>query len=60
MEMDVYDAAASSAIIPLSEWSVANGSQSVEIPDFTAGEWKNNERGMDINLQRGGGTTKLI
>ena len=25
---------------PLSEWSVANGSQAVEFPDFTRGRWE--------------------
>lgn len=60
MDMDVYEAAASSAVIPLSIESVANRSTSVEVPDFTCGSWKTNERGMDINLERGGGTTRLI
>ncbi|QMV68015.1 Gfo/Idh/MocA family oxidoreductase [Sphingobacterium paramultivorum] len=43
MDMDVYDAASWSVIGPLSEWSVANGSQPIEVPDFTAGHWKNNQ-----------------
>jgi hypothetical protein len=60
MDMDVYEAAVSSAITPLSQWSVANKSQSVEVPDFTCGAWKTNKRAMDINFQRGGGTTKLL
>jgi hypothetical protein len=60
MEMDVYEAAASSSIIPLSEWSVANGSAPVRVPDFTCGAWETNDRGMDIELQRGGGTTRLV
>ncbi|WP_420149529.1 Gfo/Idh/MocA family protein [Spirosoma sp.] len=38
--IDVYDAAAWSAISPLSEQSVAKKSASVEIPDFTKGKWK--------------------
>ena len=59
LDMDVYDAAAWSSIIPLSEWSVANRSNSVDIPDFTAGAWQTNKPLMDINLDRGG-TTKLI
>ena len=58
-DMDVYDAAAWSSIIPLSEWSVANRSMPVDIPDFTAGSWQTNKPGMDINLTRGG-NTKLI
>jgi hypothetical protein len=59
MDMDVYEAAASSCITPLSVWSVENRSTSVTVPDFTSGAWENNQRGMDINLERGGGTTKL-
>ena len=39
-DMNVYDAAALSAVTPLSEWSVANRSQSVEFPDFTRGRWQ--------------------
>ncbi|MDZ7372156.1 MAG: alpha-N-acetylgalactosaminidase, partial [candidate division KSB1 bacterium] len=39
-DMDVYDAAAWSAVAPLSELSVANGSRPVEFPDFTRGAWK--------------------
>jgi len=37
--MDVYDAAAYSAITPLSEQSVTLGNQTVEFPDFTEGQW---------------------
>lgn len=37
--MDVYDAAAWSAITPLSETSIELGNQTVEFPDFTAGQW---------------------
>lgn len=40
MDQDVYDAASWSVIGPLSEWSVANRSQSIDIPDFTRGAWK--------------------
>jgi predicted dehydrogenase len=43
--MDVYDAAAWSAITPLSEMSIDLGNQTVEFPDFTSGQWmyrKNN------------------
>lgn len=56
---DVYDAADWSSIIPLSEWSVLNRSNSINIPDFTAGAWKTNQRNIDINIERGG-TTKVI
>ena len=37
---DVYDAAAWSAVFPLSIDSVAKGGQPVEFPDFTGGKWK--------------------
>ncbi len=60
LEMDVYDAVLWSAITPLTEWSVANRSNSVKVPDFTNGAWMTNERGMDINLGKGGATTMLI
>ena len=39
-DMNVYDAAALSAVGPLSEWSVANGSQPAPFPDFTRGRWR--------------------
>jgi hypothetical protein len=39
-DMNVYDAAAISAVTPLSEWSVANGSTSIDFPDFTRGKWQ--------------------
>ncbi|MEZ0453163.1 Gfo/Idh/MocA family protein [Sphingobacterium thalpophilum] len=58
MDMDVYDAASWSVIGPLSEWSVANGSQPIEIPDFTNGNWKTNSV-HDINLSSGG-TTQVL
>lgn len=37
--MDVYDAAAWSAITPLSERSIDLGNETVEFPDFTGGKW---------------------
>ncbi len=37
--MDVYDAAAWSAITPLSESSIELGNQTVDFPDFTGGKW---------------------
>ena len=37
--LDVYDAASWSAITPLSEQSIANGSEPVAFPDFTRGDW---------------------
>ncbi|MES2374280.1 MAG: Gfo/Idh/MocA family oxidoreductase [Bacteroidota bacterium] len=36
---DVYDAAAWSAITPLSEKSIELGNETVEFPDFTSGQW---------------------
>lgn len=38
-QMDVYDAAAWSAITPLSEQSIELGYETVEFPDFTGGQW---------------------
>lgn len=38
-QMDVYDAAAWSAITPLSEQSIELGNETVEFPDFTGGKW---------------------
>lgn len=40
LDQDVYDAAAWSCIVPLSEQSVLNRSNSVDIPDFTRGAWE--------------------
>jgi predicted dehydrogenase len=37
--MDVYDAAAWSSITPLSERSIELGNQTIEVPDFTGGQW---------------------
>jgi predicted dehydrogenase len=39
-DMNVYDAAALSAVTALSEWSVANGSKPIDFPDFTRGRWQ--------------------
>jgi hypothetical protein len=47
--IDVYDAAAWSAISPLSELSIARGSSPVEVPDFTRGKWKTNKRIFGLN-----------
>jgi predicted dehydrogenase len=40
LDQDVYDAAAWSAIAPLSERSVAQDGAPVEVPDFTRGAWE--------------------
>lgn len=58
LDQDVYDAALWSALSPLSEWSVAHRSNSIDVPDFTGGSWKTNKP-VDITLN-GGGTTKVI
>jgi predicted dehydrogenase len=55
LDQDVYDAAAWSVIGPLSEKSVANRSNSIDIPDFTAGAWKTNIP-VDISMKKGGNT----
>jgi len=55
LDQDVYDAALWSAIAPLSEWSVANRSNSIEIPDFTGGAWKENKP-VNLTLEGGGNT----
>ncbi|WP_134091048.1 Gfo/Idh/MocA family protein [Olivibacter sp. XZL3] len=55
MDMDVYDAAAWSVIGPLSEWSVANRSAPIDIPDFTNKAWKSNKP-LDVSLSTGGNT----
>ncbi|WKK60167.1 MULTISPECIES: Gfo/Idh/MocA family protein [unclassified Sphingobacterium] len=58
VDMDVYDAASWSSIGPLSEWSVANGSKPIAIPDFTMGRWKANKV-HNIHLETGGNTKVL-
>jgi len=60
LDQDVYDAAAFSSIVGLSEWSVLNNSNSIKIPDFTAGAWNKNSPNMDINLENGNGDTKVL
>lgn len=40
LDQDVYDAAAWSCVVELSELSVTQRSTSVEVPDFTRGAWK--------------------
>lgn len=55
LDQDVYDAALWSSVVPLSQWSVINRA-TVEVPDFTRGNWKSNPRNMDIDLSVGGQT----
>ncbi len=57
MDIDVYDGASWSVIGPLSEWSAANRSMPIDIPDFTNGKWETNQP-FDISLSNGG-TTKV-
>ena len=55
LDQDVYDAASWSSVFPLSEWSVNNRSNSIDIPDFTGGAWRSNTP-VDIELKVGGTT----
>lgn len=55
LDQDVYDAALWSSIAPLSEKSVANRSNSVDVPDFTRGSYKTNKP-VDVSLSAGGNT----
>lgn len=59
LDIDVYDAALWSAISPLSEASVANRSKTMDVPDFTGGNWKTNEP-VDVTLAKGGNTKVLV
>jgi len=45
LDMNVYDGAAWSSVIPLSEFSLENGSIPVRVPDFTRGNWQK-EQGL--------------
>lgn len=56
LDQDVYDAALWSSVGTLSEQSVANRSNSVDVPDFTRGNWKSNKP-VDIGLQGAGNTS---
>ncbi|WP_119079841.1 Gfo/Idh/MocA family protein [Chitinophaga alhagiae] len=58
LDQDVYDAAAWSCIVPLSEKSIAKRASSVDIPDFTRGAWKTNKP-VELTL-KGGGNTGVI
>ena len=40
LDMNVYDGVSWSSIIPLSEFSLNNGSIPVKVPDFTRGSWQ--------------------
>lgn len=47
--MDVYDAAAWSAITPLSEQSIESGNRTMEFPDFTSGQWMHRQPVFALN-----------
>lgn len=55
LDQDVYDAAAWSAIAPVSEMSVAKRGRTVDVPDFTQGAWKSNKP-VDLTLTAGANT----
>lgn len=52
IDHDVYDAALWTSIGPLSKWSVANKSASIDVPDFTRGRWQTNAPG-DYSIDHG-------
>ncbi|MGE9312400.1 Gfo/Idh/MocA family protein [Niabella sp. CJ426] len=54
LDQDVYDAALWSAAGIVSEHSVANNSRTIDIPDFTRGNWKTNK---PVSLSLAGGAT---
>jgi len=47
--LDAYDAAAWSAITPLSEISIANNGEVQDFPDFTRGRWMTNKPTFAVN-----------
>jgi hypothetical protein len=55
LDQDVYDAASWTAVGLLSEKSVASRSRSIDIPDFTRGNWKTNKP-HSLSLDGGGNT----
>ena len=57
LDQDVYDAAAWSCIVPLSDASAKARSKTIDIPDFTRGAWKTNKP-HNMGLE-GGGTTSV-
>lgn len=56
LDQDVYDAASWSSIVHLSNQSVNKRAKTLDVPDFTRGNWKTNKP-VDLSL-RGGGSTK--
>ncbi len=55
LDQDVYDAALWSSVAPLSEYSVKNRSKSIDVPDFTRGNYLSNKP-VDVMLTQGGNT----
>jgi hypothetical protein len=55
LDQDVYDAAAWSSIVPLSERSVKKRGSSVDVPDFTRGAWATNQP-VSLSLEGGANT----
>ncbi|MBM3432468.1 MAG: acetylgalactosaminidase [Bacteroidetes bacterium] len=55
LDQDVYDAAAWSSIVPLSERSVKKRGNSIDVPDFTHGAWKTNSP-VSLSLDGGANT----
>ncbi len=55
LDQDVYDAATWSCILPLSQKSLNKKSGSVDVPDFTRGNWKTNKP-VNLTLDGGGNT----
>ncbi|MDR2037162.1 MAG: Gfo/Idh/MocA family oxidoreductase [Bacteroidales bacterium] len=51
LDQDVYDAATWSCIVELSERSVLNRSNAVDIPDFTYGDWKSAQPWPVIDME---------
>jgi predicted dehydrogenase len=47
--LDVYDAAAWSAITPLSEQSIELGNETIDFPDFTGGSWMSRKPVFALN-----------
>ncbi len=52
LDQSVYDAAAWSSLVELTERSVLNKSASVAIPDFTRGEWRNHKPWPVIDMEK--------
>jgi hypothetical protein len=55
LDQDVYDAAAWSSVVPLSDASARARSKTMDIPDFTRGAWKTNKP-HNMGLEGGGNT----